>query len=83
MAGKSVYERFGASQISGSDQTARHHTVIQGDTLWSIAALEFNTGYDSELWRQIAEAQNPPIDDLDNIPIGTVLVIPSVQPTST
>jgi nucleoid-associated protein YgaU len=79
---KSVYERFGTSNLAGSDQISRRYTFKGGDTLPLIASIAFNTGYDSELWRQIAEAQSPPIDDLDNIAIGTVLVIPSVLPTS-
>lgn len=81
---KSVYERFGISQITGSDQSARRHTVIAGETLPMIAALEYGSNqYDSEAWRQLAEAQDPPIDDLDNIPIGTVLIIPALNPTTT
>lgn len=80
---KSVYERFGASNLAGSDQFSRRYTVKVGDTLPLIASVAYpNSGYNSELWRQIAEAQSPPIDDLDNIAIGTVLVIPSVLPTS-
>lgn len=82
MARKSVYERFGQSQIAGSDQAARHHTVLQGETPWYIASVEYGTGqYESETWRQMLEANG--IDDLDNIPTGTVLVIPSILPTST
>lgn len=82
MAAKSVYERFGTSNLAGSDQVSRRYTVNGGDTLPSIAAVAFNTGYDSELWRQIAEAQTPPIDDLDALQVGAVLVIPSVLPTT-
>ncbi len=84
MAAKSVYERFGASQLSGSDQSARRHVVVAGETIWMIAAQEFGTGqYDSEAWRELAEAQSPPIDDLDSIAVGTVLVIPSILPSTT
>lgn len=79
MASKSVYERFGTSNLAGSDQVSRRYTVTGGDTLPSIAAA---AGYDSELWRQIAEAQTPPIDDLDALQVGMVLVIPSVLPTT-
>lgn len=80
---KSVYERFGTPNLAGSDQVSRRYTVKGGDTLQSIASVAFpDSGYNSEIWRQIAEAQTPPIDDLDNIPIGTVLVIPTVLPTS-
>ncbi len=79
--GKSVYERFGSSGLSGSNQTARRHTVTSAETLPLIASLEFDIEYDSELWRQVAEANG--IADLDSVAPGTVLVIPSPSPTST
>lgn len=80
---KSVYERFGTSNLAGSDQVSRRYTVKGGDTLPYIASVAFpDSGYNSEIWRQIAEAQSPVIDDLDNIAVGTVLVIPSILPTS-
>lgn len=83
MARRSVYERLGQSQIDGSDQSARRHTVVQGETAASIAALEFGTGeFNSEEWRQLLEAQTPPIDDIDTLTVGMVLVIPSIQPTT-
>lgn len=77
---KSVYERFGTSNLQGSDQVSRRYIVKGGDTLPVIASVAFNTGYDSELWRQVAEANG--IDDLDAVATGAVLVIPSVLPTS-
>lgn len=80
---KSVYERFGISNLAGSDQVSRRYTVKGGDTLPLIASVAYpGSGYNSELWRQIAEAQSPPIDDLDSIVVGSVLIIPSVLPTS-
>lgn len=80
MAAKSVYERFGSSALTGSDQTARRHTVKGGESMSSIAAYEFATGYDSELWRQVAEYNG--IDDLDAVAPGTVLTLPTPTPTS-
>ncbi len=80
MAAKSVYERFGHSTLGGSDQTARRHTVKGFEAMSAIAALEFNTGYDSELWRQIAEFND--IADLDDVAPGTVLVLPAPTPTT-
>lgn len=77
---KSVYERFGTSNLSGSDMVSRRYTVKGGDTLPFVASVAFNTGYDSELWRQVAEANG--IDDLDALAVGAVLIIPSVTPTS-
>lgn len=80
MPAKSVYERFGKSALVGSDQTARRHVYKGAEKLPAIAAFEFDTGYDSELWRQLAEFNN--IDDLDAIAVGTVLVLPQPEPVS-
>lgn len=80
MAAKSVYERLGTSQLVGSDQTARRHIYKAAEKFPAIAAYEFNTGYDSELWRQLAEYNG--IDDLDAVTPGTVLVLPQFTPTT-
>jgi nucleoid-associated protein YgaU len=77
---RSVYERLGKSQLAGSDQTARRHVYKAGEKFGAIAAYEFNTDYDSELWRQFAEYNN--IDDLDSVVAGTVLIIPQPTPTT-
>ena len=78
----SPYARYGVTAITGTTQVQRQHTVIAGDTIQKIAAF-YNpkAGYDSEIWRQIAEANA--IDDLDNLAVGTVLLIPSPAPSST
>jgi nucleoid-associated protein YgaU len=81
MAAKSVYERLGTSQLTGSDQTARRHVYKANETIPSITCFEFgDVSYDSELWRQLAEYNS--IDDLDSITPGTVLVLPQFTPTS-
>lgn len=80
MAAKSVYERLGTSTLSGTDQTARKHIYKGGETMPAIAAYEFATGYDSEVWRQLAEFNG--IDDLDAIPVGKVLTLPTPTPTT-
>lgn len=78
----SVYARFGLSTLTtGTQQTLRQHTVIAGETLPKIAAAEYQTGYSSELWRQIAEYNS--IDDIEALTVGTVLVIPAPKPAST
>jgi nucleoid-associated protein YgaU len=79
MAAKSVYERLGKSNLTGSDQTARRH-VFKGATLPALTAFEYDTGYDSELWRQVAEYNG--IDDLDAIDAGTVFTLPQPTPTT-
>ncbi len=80
MAAKSVYERLGTSTLTGSDQTARKHIYKGGETMPAIAAHQFTTGYDSELWRQLAEYNE--IDDLDAIPVSKVLILPLPTPTT-
>lgn len=79
---KSVYERFGKSDLGGTGQSGLRHTVTGNDTLPSIGAKYFeNEGYSSELWRQIAEENK--IDDLDAVSTGDVLTIPTPKPKST
>lgn len=80
MAAKSVYERLGTSTLVGADQTARRHFYKANESIPAIAAYEFNTGYDSELWRQVAEYND--IDDLDDIDPGIALTLPQPTPTS-
>jgi nucleoid-associated protein YgaU len=77
----SPYSRYGSSALVGTNQSSRRHIVIGGDTLPSIAAAEMKTGYDSELWRQVAEYNG--IDDLDAVAIGTALAIPPPQALTT
>ena len=42
-----------------------------------LAAREYQEGYNSESWRQIAEYNG--ILDLDEVPAGTLLLIPALQ----
>lgn len=74
----SPYTRFGTSSLLSPTQTARRHTVAAGETVPLIAAAEYRTGYDSELWRQIAEYNE--INDLDELDINQVLAIPPPTP---
>ena len=50
---------------------ARTHTVVQGETLWSIAARAYGDG---KKWKLIAEANG--ITDPSKVPVGKVLTIP-------
>ncbi len=68
------YARFGRSTVEGASQTSKRHVVVGGETLSNIAAAEYGTGYDSELWRQIAEANE--IDDIESLTVNTALAIP-------
>jgi nucleoid-associated protein YgaU len=77
---KSVYERFGKSALSGQVQSGRRWPVRGGDTLQSIAAQVYpEEGYSSDAWRQIYEANTDRIDDIMELEIGIVLVIPSLK----
>lgn len=54
---------------------ASMYTVVQGDTLWSIAEKSYKTGY---AWRDIASANK--IEDPTLLEEGTKLTIPKVDP---
>ena len=56
---------------SGGLATRRTHTVVEGDTLASIAYQEYR---DPNKWRALAEANN--IDDPMRVKPGTVLIVP-------
>lgn len=53
----------------------RVHVVAQGETLWSIAEEEYQSGYN---WTDIAKANN--LTDADHIEGGQELIIPEVTP---
>lgn len=79
---KSVYERFGASALTGTAQSARRYVMTGSDTIPFVASAVYpDDGYSAENWRQIAEYNN--VDDLDAVTAGTVLTIPTLQPPST
>ena len=78
---KSPYSRFGTTSLAGTTQILARHTVLGGETLPSIAAKEYGTGYDAELWRQIAEYND--VDDLDAVTAGTIYDIPPPSPATT
>lgn len=61
----------GTNPTSGGIATRRTHTVIEGDTLASVAWEEY---HDPNKWRALAEANG--IDDPMRVPTGTVLLVP-------
>jgi nucleoid-associated protein YgaU len=78
----SPYARYGQSALTGPQQTLTQHVLVAGESIPAVAFFEYpQSGYDSELWRQIAEFNN--VDDLDVLTSGTVLTIPAPQPVST
>ena len=56
---------------SGGVATRRTRTMVEGDTLASIAYQEYK---DANLWRALAEANR--IDDPMRVPAGTVIAVP-------
>jgi nucleoid-associated protein YgaU len=61
----------GQNPTSGALATRRTHTVVQGDTLASVAFAEYR---DPTKWRALAEAND--IDDPMSLPVGMVLLVP-------
>ncbi len=61
----------GTNPTSGGIMTRKSHTVVEGDTLASIAWAEFG---DATKWRALAEAND--IDDPMRLTPGQVLLVP-------
>lgn len=59
---------------SGGVGTLRTHTVVDGDTLQSLAYREYGS---ADAWRAIARANN--IDDPRRVPSGTRLLMPAAE----
>ena len=78
---KSPYARFGKPTLDDSGQTVARHVIVGGETIPNIAAAEYATGYDSELWRQLAEAND--VDDLEALTVGKALDVPAPKSSET
>lgn len=78
---RSPYARFGRTTTDDAARSSVRHVVVGGETLPSIAAHEYETGYDSELWRQVGEANN--VDDIEALTVGQALDIPPPKPSET
>lgn len=79
-------QKKGASSTNGSEivsvekerettnaPSANMHTIKPGDTLWGIATKYYGSGAQ---YTRIVDANRDVISDPNNVPIGTVLVIP-------
>ncbi len=61
-----------STQVSAQSE----HTVVKGETLWSIAESSYGSGYN---WGEIKKANNLTSDDIE---VGQKLIIPSdVKPS--
>lgn len=67
-------EPGGQNPTSGALTPRRVHTVVEGDTLPSIAYLEYG---DASMWRAVARAND--IDDPLRLPAGRDLLLPSAE----
>lgn len=67
----------GQNPTSGGTETRRTRTVVAGDSLASLAYQEYGR---AKHWRAIAEANR--IDDPGDLPSGTRLLIPALDPAT-
>lgn len=59
------------------DEKAIIHTMVKGDTLWSLSKIYFNDPY---IWAKITELDGNPVPDVYRIPTGhKVLVRPEIK----
>jgi nucleoid-associated protein YgaU len=65
---------LGQNPTSGALSAHAVHRVIAGDSLASIAFLEYG---DPAMWRPLAEANN--IDDPIRLGVGTTLIVPAAD----
>lgn len=56
------------------EQADNKYTVLEGETLWSIAEKEYNNGY---VWSEIAEANA--LTNPNNLEAGTELILPEQE----
>lgn len=70
-------EQAGQNPTSGALAAFRTHTVIDGDSLASIAYNEYG---DPSLWRAVAETND--VDDPLRLRAGTTLLLPDVEEAS-
>ncbi|MFO8012479.1 MAG: LysM peptidoglycan-binding domain-containing protein [Phycisphaerae bacterium] len=63
-----------ATTAKPSTGTPQTYTMQRGDTLYSLAKRFYGDG---KLWTRIADANKDKVRDVTDIPVGTVLTIPS------
>ena len=63
------------TETQGNLSLPRTHTVAKGETLWKIAEIYYQSGYN---WVDIAKENN--LTNAGSIEVGQVLTIPNVTP---
>jgi nucleoid-associated protein YgaU len=69
----------GAAGVASSC-TGTMHTVVSGDTLWSLAARSVKSSDSAKVtiaWHKIYRANRPPLSDPSMLPVGTKICLPS------
>ncbi len=64
------------SSTNTQSEEQKTYIVQSGDDLWNIAESEYENGYE---WVTIAEEND--LIDPDNLPVGTELVLPTINPS--
>jgi nucleoid-associated protein YgaU len=68
----------GAAGVAGSC-TGTMHTVVSGDTLWSLAARSVKSSDSAKVtiaWHKIYRANRPPLSDPSLLPVGVKICLP-------
>ena len=74
---QSVYARLGTSALVDPNKRSQSVKVTGDQVLPYIASEQYDEGYNSESWRQIAEYND--VRDLDEVTAGTLLLIPALR----
>ena len=72
----------GTTAAAASGCTGTMHTVVSGDTLWSLAARSVksaDTGKVTVAWHRIYRANRPPLSDPSLLPVGTRICLPAAH----
>lgn len=72
--------RHASGAAGASSCTGTMHTVVSGDTLWSLAARTVKSADTAKVtvaWHRIYRANQPPLSDPSLLPIGTKICLPS------
>jgi nucleoid-associated protein YgaU len=67
---------------AGATCAGTMHTVVSGDTLWSLAARSVKSGNTAKVtvaWHKIYRANTPPLSDPSLLPVGTKICLPAAQ----